>query len=99
SLNPGSTALSWETPWVSSLDPSTENLGKNGALSRKMRTYVTRLPEEVDAVLLTNTNGDPIDPLVDTTDPGSVLRAAYANKDSDAIVLGTFSDDIIVVRI
>lgn len=94
SLTPGTTGLGFEPPWGGSL-----NLGKDGGIPDKMRTYMTRLPENVDAVLLTNTNGVPIEPTVESTSPVTVLRDAYANKDPEVIVFGAKTDDDIVVRL
>src|SRR6185436_10972784 len=94
SLAPGKTGLGFEPPWGDPL-----RLGKDGGIPSKMRTYMTRLPGNADAVLLTNTNGVPIDPDVATTDPEVVLQQAYANKDPEAVILGTAGNDDIVVRL
>jgi hypothetical protein len=57
--SPGSTALSWETPWESPLAPGIKNLGKDGAITGKgVRTYATLLPGGGYATLLSNTLDD-----------------------------------------
>lgn len=65
------TALSWEPPWSFG---SAKYLGKNGAngdddTDAAFHTYITRLPDNADAVLLVNTAG---------VDPAGILISAYA---------------------
>ena len=54
----GSTALGWEKPWSANGVPS---LGKNGGWSQNgigFKAYITRLPNNCDAVVLVNTAAD-----------------------------------------
>jgi CubicO group peptidase (beta-lactamase class C family) len=67
---PGSTALAWGIPWTAE-EGGEKNLGKDGLVSSHgvgLSTYITRLPNNCDAVILVNTR------------PGnaeSLLKGAY----------------------
>jgi len=67
---PGSTALAWGVPWTAE-QGGEKNLGKDGLVSSHgvgLSTYITRLPNNCDAVILVNTG------------PGnaeSLLKGAY----------------------
>ena len=55
--DPGSTALSWGVPWTAQ-NTGVKNLGKDGDASRSgagLHTYISRLPDNCDAVLFVNT--------------------------------------------
>lgn len=68
----GSTALSWEPPWDAMPgDGVDRQLGKNGAWGNSwgFRAYITRLPNNCDAVILVNTALD--------QHPESLLKGAY----------------------
>ncbi|HEX5735521.1 MAG TPA: serine hydrolase [Blastocatellia bacterium] len=57
--SPGSTALGWARPWDAE---GVKNLGKNGSIDFSgvgVRTYITRLPNNCDAVLLVNSAVEP----------------------------------------
>jgi hypothetical protein len=80
------TALSWEQPWIFGSD---KYLGKNGAKGdddseAAFHTYITRLPDNADAVLLVNTAG---------VDPSNLLLSAYVFGLDPALPMPVFNSE------
>ena len=63
----GRTALSWEKPWSARYFSDQQNLGKSGGTGRT-KAYITRLPNNVDAVLIMN---------APVASPSSLVQNAY----------------------
>ena len=92
----GRTAIGWDTPWDAKPGNGADyQLGKNGKNPKgeaAMVAYITRLPNQTDAVLLVNTDVPGVDGLVqDTylyskglqTSPPNYLQIPMVGKDDD----------------
>ncbi|MEM7350813.1 MAG: serine hydrolase domain-containing protein [Acidobacteriota bacterium] len=71
-------SVGWDRPWGRD---GASNLGKNGGFPQMLVTYASLLPSEASAAILINTDDNSWRPAPDkSTDPTTVLRAAWANR-------------------